>query len=65
MTKKVKRYDRREHVVRHMCKKFLFLFCTFNTLSITCKRVSKRSSIRYRFQEHLLKFLMLLATHSE
>jgi hypothetical protein len=26
---------------------------------ITLKRVSKRSSFRYRFQEHLLKFLML------
>jgi hypothetical protein len=44
---------------------FIFLFCTFNTVSITLKPVSKRSSFRYRFQEHLLKFLMLAATHSE
>jgi hypothetical protein len=31
---------------------------------ITLKRVSKRSSFRYRFQEHLLKFLMLAVTDS-
>jgi hypothetical protein len=42
-----------------------FLFCTFNTLSITLKWASKRSSFRYRFQELLLKFLMLAVTHSE
>jgi hypothetical protein len=44
-------------------KWFFFLFCTYNTVSITLKRVSKRSSFGYAFQEHLLKFLML--THSE
>jgi hypothetical protein len=38
---------------------------TYNTVSITLKRVSKRSSFRYAFQEHLLKFLMLAVTHSE
>jgi hypothetical protein len=32
---------------------------------ITLKRVSKRRSFRYAFQEHLLKFLMLAVTHSE
>jgi hypothetical protein len=37
----------------------------FNTVSIILKRVSKRSSFRYRFQEHLVKFLMLAVTHSE
>jgi hypothetical protein len=42
-----------------------FLFCTYNTVSITLKRVSKRRSFRYAFQEHLLKFLMLAVTHSE
>jgi hypothetical protein len=36
-----------------------------NTVSITLKRVSKRSSFRYAFQEHLLKVLMLAVTHSE
>jgi hypothetical protein len=46
-------------------EKFFFLFCTFNTVIITLKRVSKSSSFRYRFQEHLLKFLMLAVTHSE
>jgi hypothetical protein len=30
------------------------LFCTYNTVSITHKGVSKRSSFRYAFQEHLL-----------
>jgi hypothetical protein len=47
---------------------FFFLFCTYNTVSITLKRlkrVSKRSSFRYAFQEHLLKFLMLAVTYSE
>jgi hypothetical protein len=44
---------------------FFFLFCTNNTVSITLKRVSKRSSFRYAFQEHLLKFLMLAVTQSE
>jgi hypothetical protein len=44
---------------------FIFLFCTYNTVSITLKRVSKRSSFRYAFQEHLLTFLMLAVTHSE
>jgi hypothetical protein len=43
----------------------LFLFCTYNTVSITLKRVSKRSSFRYAFQEHLLKILTLAVTHSE
>jgi hypothetical protein len=43
----------------------IFLFCTYNTVSITLKRVSKRSSFRYVFQEHLLKFLILAMTHSE
>jgi hypothetical protein len=43
----------------------LFLFCTYNTVSITLKRISKRSSFRYAFQEHLLKFLMLAVIHSE
>jgi hypothetical protein len=43
----------------------IFLFCTYNTVCITLKRVSKRSSFRYAFQEHLLKFLMLAVTHSE
>jgi hypothetical protein len=43
----------------------IFLFFTYNTVSITLKRVSKRSSFRYAFQEHLLKFLMLAVTHSE
>jgi hypothetical protein len=42
-----------------------FLFCTYNTVSITIKRVSKRSSFRYAFQEHLIKSLMLTVTHSE
>jgi hypothetical protein len=42
-----------------------FLFCTYNRVSITLKRVSKRSSFRYAFQEHLLTFLMLAVTHSE
>jgi hypothetical protein len=42
-----------------------FLFCTFNTIIITLKWVSKRSSFRYAFQEHLLKFLMLAVTNSE
>jgi hypothetical protein len=42
-----------------------FLFCTYNTVSITLKRVSKRRSFRYAFQEHLLNFLMLAVTHSE
>jgi hypothetical protein len=46
-------------------KKPLFLFCTYNIVSITFKRVSKRSSFRYAFQEHLFKFLMLPMTHSE
>jgi hypothetical protein len=32
---------------------------------LTLKRVSKRSSFRYAFQEHLLKFLMLAVIHSE
>jgi hypothetical protein len=49
---------------RQFHKKFLFLFCTYNTVSITLKRVSKRSSFRYAFQEHLLTFLMLAVTHS-
>jgi hypothetical protein len=31
---------------------------------MTLKRVLKRSSFRYAFQEHLLKFLMLAVTHS-
>jgi hypothetical protein len=44
---------------------YIFLFCTYNTVSITLKRVSKRNSFRYAFQEHLLKFLMLAVTHSE
>jgi hypothetical protein len=44
---------------------FIFLFCTYNTVSITLKRVSKRSSFRCAFQEHFLKFLMLAVTHSE
>jgi hypothetical protein len=43
----------------------IFLFCTYNTVSITLKRVSKKSSFRYAFQKHLLKFLMLAVTHSE
>jgi hypothetical protein len=42
----------------------IFLFCTYNIVSITLKRVSKGSSFRYAFQEHLLKFLMLAVTHS-
>jgi hypothetical protein len=42
-----------------------FLFGTYNRVSITLKRVSKRRSFRYAFQEHLLKFLMLAVTHSE
>jgi hypothetical protein len=42
-----------------------FLFCSFNTVIITLKWVSKRSSFRYAFQEHLLKFLMLAVTNSE
>jgi hypothetical protein len=46
-------------------KSHLFLFCTYNAVSITLKRISKRSSFRYAFQEHLLKFLMLAVTHSE
>jgi hypothetical protein len=48
-------------------RKFFFLNFAPLTQSvhITLKRVSKRSSFRYRFQEHLLKFLMLVATHSE
>jgi hypothetical protein len=46
-------------------KNHFFLFCTYNTVSITLKRVSKRSSFRYAFQEHLLKFLMLAVTHNE
>jgi hypothetical protein len=41
--------------------KLFFLFCTFNTV----KRISKRSSFRYRLQEHLLKFLMLAVTPSD
>jgi hypothetical protein len=45
--------------------KYFFLFCTYNTVSITLKRASKRRSFRYAFQEHLLKFLMLAVTHSE
>jgi hypothetical protein len=45
--------------------KLLFLFWTYNTVSITLKRVSKRSSFRYAFQEYLLKILMLTVTHSE
>jgi hypothetical protein len=44
---------------------YFFLFCTFNTVSITLKQVSKSSSFRYWFQEHLLKFSMLVATYSE
>jgi hypothetical protein len=44
--------------------KDLFLFCTYDTVSTTHKRVSKRRSFRYAFQEHLLKFLMLAVTHS-
>jgi hypothetical protein len=42
-----------------------FLFCTYKTVSITLKRVSKRKSFRYAFQEHLLQFLMLAVTDSE
>jgi hypothetical protein len=42
----------------------IFLFCTYNTVSTTLKRVLKRRSFRYAFQEHLLKFLMLAVTHS-
>jgi hypothetical protein len=45
--------------------KYFFLFCIYNTVSITLKRVSKRSSFRYAFQEHLLKFVMLAVIHSE
>jgi hypothetical protein len=45
--------------------KHFFLFCTYNTVSIIRKWVSKRSSFRYAFQEHLLQFLMLAVTHSE
>jgi hypothetical protein len=52
-------------VSSQVCIKNIFLFCTYNTVSITLKRVSKRSSFRYAFQEHLLKFLMLAVTHSE
>jgi hypothetical protein len=48
-----------EHKIQ-MCV-VIFLFCTFNTVRITLKRISKRSSFRYRFQEHLVKFLMLAA----
>jgi hypothetical protein len=44
---------------------FYFAPLTRSTVSITLKRVSKRSSMRYRFQEHFHKFLMLVATHSE
>jgi hypothetical protein len=51
------------------CKSFsnilFFLFCTFNTVIITLKRVSKKNSSGYRFQEHLLKLLMLAVTDSE
>jgi hypothetical protein len=43
-------------------KNLILLFCTYNTVSVTLKRVSKRSSFRYAFQEHLLKFLMLAVT---
>jgi hypothetical protein len=45
--------------------KYIFPFCTYDTVSITLKRVSKRSSFRYAFREHLLKFLMLAVTYSE
>jgi hypothetical protein len=46
-------------------KKFIFLFGTFNTVIIIFKGGSKMSSFRHRFQEHLLKFLMLAVTDSE
>jgi hypothetical protein len=44
---------------------FSNLHLSYNTVSITLKRVSKRSSFRYAFQEHVHKFLMLAVTHSE
>jgi hypothetical protein len=52
-------------VVARTLLKIIFLFCTYNTVSITLKRVSKRSSFRYAFQEYLLIFFMLAVTHSE
>jgi hypothetical protein len=52
-------------VVARTLLKIIFLFCTYNTVSITLKWVSKRSSFRYAFQEYLLIFFMLAVTHSE
>jgi hypothetical protein len=55
-------------VTSELQNNFFFLFCTYNTVSITLKGVSKRRSFRYAFQEHLPEFFMLAllaVTHSE
>jgi hypothetical protein len=44
---------------------FYFSPVTQSSIIITLKWVSKRSSFRYWFQEHLLKFLMLAVTDSD
>jgi hypothetical protein len=42
-----------------------FSILHLNTVIITLKRIAKRSSFRYGFQEHLLKSLMLAVIDSE
>jgi hypothetical protein len=41
------------------------IFDDTNTISITLKRVSKRSSFRYRFQEHLLIHIFNVGSDSQ
>jgi hypothetical protein len=45
---------------------FFFYFAPITqSVYLTLKRVLKRSSFRYAFEEHLRKFLMLTVTYSE
>jgi hypothetical protein len=45
--------------------KHIYVFSFLYFAPITLKRVSKSRPLRYAFQEHLLKLLMLAVTHSE
>jgi hypothetical protein len=54
------------HTQKNYLIKLFFYFAPITqSVSTTLKQVSKRSSFRCVFQEHLLKFLMLAVTHSE
>jgi hypothetical protein len=58
--KKIGTITKESWKIRSNCN-CIFLFCTYNKL----KQVSKKSSFRYAFREHLLKSLILAVTHSE